>query len=109
MLARAGDGPTFIEAKCLRFREHDIGTPDLEGWEDRSEEALALMREREPVRIATERVLSEGLMRQEQIDALIEQAQAEVAEVEAFADESPIARPPVAELEAAVFAEGSTA
>jgi len=106
--ARTGGGPTFVEAKCLRFREHDIGTPDLEGWEDRSDEALAHMREREPVRVATERVLAEGLMTQDQIDALNEEALAEVADVEAFADESPIARPPVAELEAAVFAGGSS-
>jgi hypothetical protein len=48
-------------------------------------------------------------MTQDQIDALNEEALAEVADVEAFADESPIARPPVAELEAAVFAESSSA
>ena len=44
--ARSGGGPSFIEAKCLRFREHDIGTPDLEGWEERSSEALAQLKER---------------------------------------------------------------
>ncbi len=106
--ARRGAGPTFIEAKCLRFREHDIGTPDLEGWEGRTEDALTQMREREPVRIAADKVLAMGTLTQAQLDALHEEALAEVAEVEAFADDSPIARPAVEALQAAVFAESSS-
>ncbi len=40
--ARTGKGPTFIEAKTIRFKEHDMGTPDLKGWEERySEEERA--------------------------------------------------------------------
>ena len=103
--ARTGGGPTFIEAKCLRFREHDIGTPDLEGWEARGKAELDAMRERDPVRIATERMRSSGAFGDAQIDAVREDALAEVARAEAFADESPIARPPVDELLAAVFAD----
>jgi TPP-dependent pyruvate/acetoin dehydrogenase alpha subunit len=103
--ARAGDGPTFIEAKTLRFNEHDIGTPDLAGWEERSEQEHAAMREREPVRIATERILAEGVLGQAEIDRMVEEALAEIAAVEAFADESAIARPPVEELLAGVFAD----
>ncbi|CAN0602605.1 unnamed protein product, partial [Ectocarpus sp. 12 AP-2014] len=102
--ARAGDGPTFIEAKTLRFNEHDIGTPDLAGWEERSDEEHASMREREPVHIATQQVLAEGVLNQAEIDQLVADAQAEVEAVEAFADESAIARPPVEELLDGVFA-----
>ncbi len=103
--ARSGGGPTFIEAKCLRFREHDIGTPDLEGWEARSESALAQLKEREPVHLATARLMAEGEFTQAQIDQVHEDATAEVAQTEAFADESPIARPPVEALLNAVFAD----
>jgi len=102
--ARQGEGPTFIEAKTLRFNEHDIGTPDLSGWETRSEEQHAAMREREPVRIATEQVLADGVLTQDEIDQLVADAKAEVARVEAFADNSEIARPPVYALLDAVFA-----
>jgi TPP-dependent pyruvate/acetoin dehydrogenase alpha subunit len=102
--ARQGEGPTFIEAKTLRFNEHDIGTPDLSGWETRSEEHHAAMREREPVRIATEQVLADGVLTQDEIDQLVADAKAEVARVEAFADNSEIARPPVDALLDAVFA-----
>ncbi len=33
--ARAGKGPTFVECKTFRYNEHDIGTPDLKGWQER--------------------------------------------------------------------------
>ena len=102
--ARKGDGPTFVEAKTLRFNEHDIGTPDLSGWEQRSDEEHAAMREREPVGIATARAIAEGWVTQSWLDAVREDALDEVARVEKFADDSSIARPPVDELLSAVFA-----
>ena len=104
--ARAGEGPTFVEAKTLRFNEHDIGTPDLAGWEDRSEEVHAKMRDREPVAIATERVLADGVLSQDDIDRLNEEALAEIEAVEEFADNSEIARPSEASLLNDVFAHG---
>lgn len=102
--ARNGDGPTFVEAKTLRFNEHDIGTPDLSGWEQRSDEEHAAMREREPVGIATARAIAEGWVSQTWLDTVREDALAEVARVEQFADDSEIARPTVDELLSAVFA-----
>ena len=102
--ARKGDGPTFVEAKTLRFNEHDIGTPDLSGWEQRSDEEHAAMREREPVGIAAERAIAEGWVSQAWLDMVREDALSEVARVEQFADESAIARPSVDELLSAVFA-----
>ena len=102
--ARAGEGPTFIEAKTLRFNEHDIGTPDLAGWEARSEEEHARMREREPLKIATERVLAEDVLTQADIDEITEEVAAEVAAAETFADNSEIARPSLEELLDGVFA-----
>ena len=102
--ARKGEGPTFVEAKTLRFNEHDIGTPDLSGWEARSDAEHEAMREREPVRIATERVLAEGVLTQAEIDGMNEETEAEIAAVEEFADNSEIARPPEAELLEDVFA-----
>lgn len=102
--ARSGGGPTFIEAKTLRFNEHDIGTPDLSGWEERTDEEHAEMREREPLSLATEKVLQAGIISESEVDALTKAALAEIAEAEAFADQSEIARPPEADLLNDVFA-----
>jgi len=103
--ARSGGGPTFIEAKTERFKEHDIGTPDLDGWIERSDEEYARMHEREPVKVATEIVLADKLLTQEHIDQIHQDALSEIAGVEAFADESEIARPSEAELLADVFVD----
>lgn len=102
--ARDGKGPTFIEAKTLRIKEHDMGTPDLKGWEARTEEEREELRERDPLVLATARVLAEDILSQADIDQLYEEANAEVQEIEDFADNSEIARPSQEELLADVFA-----
>lgn len=102
-IARRGDGPTLLEAKTERFKEHDIGTPDLCGWEERTQAQYDQMHEREPVKIATEKVLEWGLLSQGEIDDLHQRALDEVTAVETYADESPIARPSEQELLADVF------
>ncbi len=104
--ARQGKGPSFIECKTLRFTEHDMGTPDLHGWTARmtDEERAELREKREPVVLATDRMLTEGVLTQTKIDKIHEEALAEVEATELFADESDIARPSEAELLDAVFA-----
>jgi pyruvate dehydrogenase E1 component alpha subunit len=101
---RAGNGPIFVEAKTLRFREHDIGTPDLAGHTPRGKEELDSLRERDPVNLATNRLLGDGILTQSKIEAINEQADRRVEEIEKFADNSPIARPTEQELMEAVYA-----
>ena len=103
--ARSGEGPTFIEAKTMRFREHDIGTPDLARWVARSDEELAAMKEREPLTLATRRVLEEKILSQQEIDAIRDEAAKEVEEAEAFAEGSALASNTREELLAAVYAD----
>ena len=102
--ARKGKGPSFVECKTLRFKEHDIGNRDLRGWEPREKEEYEEMLKRDPVVLATQRVLDDGVLSQSQIDAIIEAAVQEIVDAEAFADNSEIARPSIAEMEAMVFA-----
>ena len=103
--ARNGKGPSFVECKTLRYNEHDIGTPDLKGWEDRSEEEHAEMRKREPVALATERILADGILSQTKIDGIHEAALKEIEGVEEFADSSEICLPSEEELLADVFVD----
>lgn len=102
--ARKGKGPSFIEAKCLRFKEHDIGNRDLRGWEPRQKEEYEEMLKRDPVELATGRMLGDGVLTQTEIDAIHEAAEKEVVDAEEFADNSEIARPSIEEMEAMVFA-----
>ena len=57
MRARAGEGPTLIEAKTLRFRGHYEGDPQTY----RSKEEIAAALERDPLRIAGERLAERGI------------------------------------------------
>ena len=63
------------------------------------------MRKREPVNIATERVIADGILNQEDIDAINLAALDEIQQVEDFADNSEIAKPTEEELMMAVFAD----
>jgi pyruvate dehydrogenase E1 component alpha subunit len=102
--ARSGGGPSFVEAKTLRYREHDIGTPDLIGSEARPAELIEEMKRREPVALATERVIADGIFTQAEVDAIAADAEAEVEAAEDFADDSPRPEVTEADLLAAVYA-----
>ena len=53
--------------------------------------------------LATNRVLAEKVLTRKQIDKIYQEAKEEVAAVEKFADDSPIAQPSVEELLASVY------
>ena len=58
----------------------------------------------DPLVLATKRVLAEKVLTQKQIDKINKEADEEVARVEKFADDSPIALPSIEELQAGVYA-----
>jgi TPP-dependent pyruvate/acetoin dehydrogenase alpha subunit len=101
--ARAGGGPTFVECKTCRYHEHDIGTPDLAGTKPRSKEEIEALRERDPVRICRDRLLAEGILTEESVERIAQQAAAELDEAEQFAEESPV--PDESILEAMLYAD----
>lgn len=55
--ARAGDGPTLIEAKTLRFRGHYEGDPQTY----RSKEDIAAAHQRDPLRITADKLAARGI------------------------------------------------
>ena len=103
--ARSGKGPIFVEAKTCRFREHDIGTPDLVGYEPRPPEVIEELRKREPVKLATERMLGDAILTQDQIDQITADAEKEVEEAEEWADSSPDPQVTVEDLYRDVYAD----
>jgi pyruvate dehydrogenase E1 component alpha subunit len=102
--ARTGGGPTFVEAKCLRFKEHDIGNRDLRGWKPREKEEYEAMLKRDPVLVATERARAESLLTDVEIEKIHEDAELEVARAVKFADDSPVESPTEEELMATLYA-----
>lgn len=86
---RNGQGPTFIEAKTYRIRGH--GEHDHQHYVDKSEvQAWARLC---PVRGLKERMLTDGLVTEEELQVMDGQADAKVDEAVKFAGESPYPLP----------------
>jgi pyruvate dehydrogenase E1 component alpha subunit len=97
---RAGEGPSFLEARTYRFRAHSAYDPELY----REKEEVERWKERDPIP-AFERLLREaGLARPADLDRIREEAAREVEDAVAFAEASPWE--PVEDLLRDVYAPG---
>jgi pyruvate dehydrogenase E1 component alpha subunit len=88
--ARAGDGPTLVEAKTYRFCDH------LEGFtfpQYRSEEELGAWRSRDPITLFIERARTEGLLTAAEVKEIETEVESEVAAAIEFARQSPTPAP----------------
>lgn len=86
--ARAGDGPTFIEAMTYRLYGHMMGDPEIY----RTKEEVAQAREREPIHRLGLRLKSLGSS-EDDLARLDAEAEAIIAEAVRFAEDSPTPSP----------------
>lgn len=84
--ARAGEGPTFIEAKTYRIEGHFIG--DSEFYREK-EETMRIFRATDPLKLLRERACADGLMGMAQFDAIDEACDQKIRQAKAFALASP--------------------
>ena len=96
--ARAGGGPTFIEAMTYRLFGHMVG--DSEPY--RTKEEVAEWRARDPITVFPQRLVAEFGVTAAQVQAAETAVAAEMAEIVRFAESSPWPEP--AEALADVFA-----
>jgi TPP-dependent pyruvate/acetoin dehydrogenase alpha subunit len=85
--ARAGEGPTLIEAKTYRTLGHSRG--DLRVYRTREEEAGWAMRD--PIRVYADRLIARAELTDEEFARLDREAVQTVADAEAFARASAVA------------------
>ncbi len=91
--ARAGDGPTLIEAKTYRITPHSAATPQ----DSRDPDELAHWREQDPIGRLGRHLVQNGLLPESRLEELERQAQEEVADAATWALESPYPEPSEAE------------
>jgi len=103
--ARAGHGPTLIEAMTYRWYGHFYGEEALIGtYSYRTDDEVADWKtNRDPVRLTRQRVLDQGLASAEELDAIDEAIDAEMDRAATFAQESP--QPPAEQALDFVYAE----
>jgi len=88
--ARAGNGPTLIEAKTYRYRGHSRSDPRVY----RTKEEEAYWHERDPIKLFREDLLKQNAITEAEFDALQALVNEELAAAEKFAvDESPYPNP----------------
>jgi pyruvate dehydrogenase E1 component alpha subunit len=89
--ARRGDGPSLIEAKTYRFYDH-VGVKGMR-VPYRTQQEVDDARLRDPIPLLEARLVQAGTAREEQLRAVWEETQAEVADAIRFAEESPLPDP----------------
>jgi pyruvate dehydrogenase E1 component alpha subunit len=97
--ARAGEGPTLIEALTYRFRGHSLADPD----ELRSKEEKEFWLVRDPIQRLAAYMNEQGLATTSELQAIDRQIQAVIDEALQFAQNSP--EPDPSELCRYIFAE----
>jgi len=97
--ARAGEGPTLIEALTYRFRGHSLADPD----EMRAKEEKEFWFARDPIKKLAAYLTEQNLAEQEELKAIDRKIQQVIDEAVKFAESSP--EPDPSELHRFVFAE----
>lgn len=90
--ARQGDGPTFLEFKTYRWLEH-CGPNDDSHLECRSEVELQEWKDRCPLRMLEDRLLSEGIASSEEMRRVAANIATEMEEAVRFAKSSAFPEP----------------
>lgn len=101
--ARAGEGPTLIEAMTFRFYGHVFG--DSDAYMDKEQKKAAI--EADPVPIFRARLIAEGIASEDELAAMEAAIEAEIDAAVEFALASPF--PELDELIKDVYAEGAVA
>jgi len=90
--ARAGEGPTLVEAKTYRFDEHQVGLV-IPGSPYRTEEEVSLnAKERDPIVLFRGRLVEIGWS-EEELSSIDDEVVQMVADAIQFADEGPTPSP----------------
>lgn len=97
--ARAGEGPTLIEALTYRFRGHSLADPD----ELRSKEEKEFWLARDPIKKFSGYLQQQGYATAEELKAIDQKIQAVIEEAVQFGLDSP--EPDPADLRKYIFAE----
>ena len=83
--ARAGGGPTLLEARTYRFLGHFVGDPQPY----RTKEEVEQWKKRDPILLFRKRVIDEGKFAAEELDAIDAAIKKEMEAAVQFARESP--------------------
>jgi pyruvate dehydrogenase E1 component alpha subunit len=91
--ARAGEGPSLIEAKTYRYQEHSVGLGRMLRAPYRTGDEMEAWQLRDPIDIHRERLLGERVATAAELQAIEDEVQQAVADALDFARRSPFPDP----------------
>ena len=91
--ARAGQGPSLVEARTYRYREHSEGMERILRVPYRTEEEVAEWMLRDPLTLHRDRLVEQGIATADELAELDQQDRAAIEEALEFARESPYPEP----------------
>ncbi|AZH26383.1 thiamine pyrophosphate-dependent dehydrogenase E1 component subunit alpha [Haloplanus aerogenes] len=87
--ARAGDGPTIVEAETYRFRGHYEGDEQVY----RDDEEVERWRQRDPITSFKERLIDRGELTEDEFEEMEAEVEATIADALEYAKEAPYPEP----------------
>jgi pyruvate dehydrogenase E1 component alpha subunit len=99
--ARAGNGPTLIEARCHRFMGHSMSDPVHGVY--RTKEEVEEAKQHDPIRIFIDYLKTNNLISDDEVKAIDSRVHQVVDDAADFADKSP--DPPIEELYTDVYVD----
>jgi acetoin:2,6-dichlorophenolindophenol oxidoreductase subunit alpha len=91
--ARAGQGPSLIEGRTYRYLDHSLGLSRIVRAPYRTEEEVEVWKQRDPITIHQQQLLSHGIATQAEMDQMDVQVLQEIEEAVEFARQSPYPDP----------------
>jgi pyruvate dehydrogenase E1 component alpha subunit len=91
--ARAGEGPTLIEAMTYRFEDHSLGLDRVRKSEYRTQDEIDEAMKRDPLKIHRRAIISHGFSSEQECDEIENAVLKEIVEAVEFARKSPFPEP----------------
>jgi pyruvate dehydrogenase E1 component alpha subunit len=91
--ARAGEGPTLLEARTYRYEDHSEGLNRIVREPYRSEEEVERWRQRDPIKLHSTWLQEQEVASKVEVDAVWDDVTETIAEALEFARESPYPNP----------------
>ena len=91
--ARAGQGPSLIEGRTYRYHDHSLGLGRIVRAPYRDDAEVEEWKKRDPIQIHSDRLLSQGVATQAEIDQIEDEVLKQIDDAVVFARESPYPEP----------------
>ena len=91
--ARNGEGPTLIEGLTYRYYDHSLGLAAVRRIEYRTDEDIQKWRERDPIILLKDTLISQNIATQEECDSIENEEKENIVKALEFARKSPYPEP----------------